>query len=78
LAESATITADLRGIEGQRVVAATSLHARGSQDRHATNREQHDAVMPVQFDDYELVEGRLTATLPPLSWTVFELATHQG
>jgi hypothetical protein len=55
------------------VVAATTLHATGSQDRHVTNRDQHDAVTPQRFDTYELVDGTLTATLPALSWTVFEL-----
>ncbi len=77
LTDSATIAADLRGVGAQRMVEATSLHARGSQDRHATNREQHDAVRPSGFDAYELVDGRLTATLPPLSWTVFEMAARR-
>jgi alpha-N-arabinofuranosidase len=73
LTESATFAADVRGIGGHRVVGATTLHARGSQDRHVSNREQHDAVTPEAFEAYELVDGQLTATLPPLSWTVFEL-----
>jgi alpha-N-arabinofuranosidase len=55
------------------MIGATSLHARGSQDRHVTNQDQHDAVTPEPFDAYELVDGQLTANLPPLSWTVFEL-----
>ena len=77
LAETATFTADVRGIGGRRVMGATTLHATGSQDRHVTNRDQHDAVIPQGFDTYELVEGQLTATLPALSWTVFELEASQ-
>jgi len=73
LTETATFAAELRGLGERRVVGATTMHARGSQDRHVTNREQHDAVTPQGFDAYELVDGQLTATLPPLSWTVFEL-----
>jgi hypothetical protein len=30
-------------------------------------------VTPEPFDAYELVDGQLTANLPPLSWTVFEV-----
>jgi alpha-N-arabinofuranosidase len=75
--ESATFAADARGIGGRRVVGATTMHARGSQDRHVTNREQHDAVAPQDFDAYELVDGQLTATLAPLSWTVFELEVSE-
>ena len=78
MTESATFTADLRGVAGERVIEATSLHARGDQDRHATNRERHDAVGPEPFDAYDLVDGQLTATLPPLSWTVFELAARRA
>ena len=74
MAEDAILTADLRGLGSLRVVEATSLYPRGSQDRHATNRDRHDAVEPERFDSFELADGKLTATLPPLSWTVFELA----
>ncbi len=78
MTDSATFTADLRGVAGERVIEATSLHARGDQDRHATNRERHDAVGPEPFDAYDLVDGQLTATLPPLSWTVFEMAARRA
>jgi hypothetical protein len=30
-------------------------------------------VIPRPFDAYALSDGRLTATLPPLSWTVFDI-----
>jgi alpha-L-arabinofuranosidase len=43
------------------------------QDRHTTNLEVHDAVTPQTFAAYELADGRLSATLPPLSWSVFEI-----
>lgn len=77
LSESARLEVDLRGIGGSAVLAATTLHARDGQDRHVTNRAQHDAVRPVAFDDHSVADGRLTATLPPLSWTVFELAADR-
>ena len=73
LSESATFIADVRGIGGRRVAGATTLHARGSQDRHVTNLERHDAVTPQVFDACELIDEQLRATLPLLSWTVFEL-----
>ena len=52
---------------------ASILHAVDGQDRLTTNLEVHDAVTPQTFAAYELTEGRLSATLPPLSWTVFEI-----
>ena len=79
LNESATLEVDLRGIGGRRVLGATTLHAGDGQDRHTTNTTQHDAVVPARFDDHAVRDGRLTATLPALSWTVFELdARREG
>ncbi|GAA1849018.1 alpha-N-arabinofuranosidase [Microlunatus capsulatus] len=78
LTESATLDVDLRGLGSTRVLAATTLHARGDQDRHTTNLEDHGAVAPVAFDDHAVDAGRLTATLPALSWTVFELDAARG
>ena len=77
LTETARLEVDLRGIGGTSVLAATTLHAGAGQDRHATNAVQHDAVVPVRFDDHTVRGGRLTATLPALSWTVFELHTSR-
>jgi alpha-N-arabinofuranosidase len=77
LTEPASLEVDLRGIGGSAVVAATTLHARGGQDRHATNLEAHDAVVPTSFTDHAVRDGELTATLPALSWTVFELDAHR-
>ena len=77
--ESASLEVNLRGIGGTAVVGSTTLHARNDQDRHTTNLEQHDAVVPVRFDDHTVDNGQLTATLPALSWTVFEIdARRQG
>jgi alpha-N-arabinofuranosidase len=79
LSETATLEVDLRGIGGSAVRAATTLHAGDGQDRHATNTTEHDAVVPTRFDDHAVRDGQLTATLPALSWTVFELdARREG
>ena len=77
LTETARLEVDLRGIGGTSVLAATTLHAGAGQDRHATNVVQHDAVVPVRFDDHTVRDGRLTARLPALSWTVLELHTSR-
>jgi alpha-N-arabinofuranosidase len=71
LTETATLEADLRGVGATAVVEASTLHAGGDQDRHATNRVSHDAVAPRRFDDYVLDGGQLKVNLPALSWTVF-------
>lgn len=73
LSDSSRLEVDLRGVRGQRVVAATTLHAGDQQDRNTTNLERHDAVVPTTFDDFVLDDGHLTANLPALSWTVFEV-----
>ena len=77
LTDAATLEVDLRGIGGTAVRAASTLHAGASQDRHTTNLERHEAVIPVRFDDHAVRDGRLTATLPALSWTVFEVDARQ-
>jgi alpha-N-arabinofuranosidase len=79
LEESAQLEVDLRGIGGTAVLGATTLHARDGQDLHTTNLEQHDAVVPIRFDDHAVRDGQLTATVPALSWTVFEIdARREG
>jgi alpha-N-arabinofuranosidase len=77
LTETATLEVDLRGIDGTGVAAASTLHAGSGQDRHTTNREVHDAVTPIVFDAYRVEGGMLTAQLPPLSWTVFEVTARR-
>ena len=47
LTETATLEVDLRGIGGSACCGATTLHAATGQDRHTTNHEQHDAVVPI-------------------------------
>jgi alpha-L-arabinofuranosidase len=78
LDEAATVEIDLRGIGGAAVASASTLHAGSGQDRHTTNLDAHDAVTPHPLDAYTLADGSLTAQLPPLSWTVFELQVRRG
>ena len=73
LTEPAALSADLRGVRAKRVRASHTLHAQPGQDRHSSNGVSHDAVTPRSFDSYALGDGRLTANLPPLSWTVFDI-----
>jgi alpha-L-arabinofuranosidase len=77
LDETATLEIDLRGVGGTAVLTATTLHARDGQDRHVTNLERHEAVRPTKFDAHQVTDGTLNATLPPLSWTVFEIAAKR-
>jgi alpha-N-arabinofuranosidase len=76
LTESVELSVDLRSMRTARVLGSSTLHARADQDRHASNGVTHDAVVPAPFDAYTLSDGQLTATLPPLSWTVFEISTR--
>jgi alpha-N-arabinofuranosidase len=78
LTDTGGLEVDLRGIGGTAVLSATTLHATSDQDRHTTNLERHDAVAPIPFDAHLLSDGRLTAQLPPLSWTVFEVEARRG
>jgi len=78
LTEPATLEVDARGLGVTGVLTASSLCAAESQDRHTTNRDGHDAVRPVPFTNHALTDGTLRATLPALSWTVFELEATRG
>jgi alpha-N-arabinofuranosidase len=78
LTESSTLEVDLRGVGATAVVEASTLHAGGGQDRHATNRVSHDAVAPRRFEDYVLEGGQLKVNLPALSWTVFSFEASRG
>jgi alpha-N-arabinofuranosidase len=78
LTESSTLEVDLRGVGATAVVEASTLHADGDQDRHATNRVSHDAVAPRRFEDYVLEGGQLKVNLPALSWTVFSFEASRG
>lgn len=75
LTDSARLDVDLRGIGGTSVLGATTLHAAEGHDRHTSNAIRHDAVVPVRFHDHSVRAGQLTANLPTLSWTVFEIST---
>ncbi|MCW2802609.1 MAG: abfA [Propionibacteriaceae bacterium] len=78
LEESSVLEVDLRGLGATAVREASTLHAGSNQDRHTTNLEDHSAVAPRPFTDHVLDSGRLKASLPPLSWTVFEFDCLRG
>jgi alpha-N-arabinofuranosidase len=78
LDETASLEIDLRGVGGTAVASATTLHAGDGQDRSTTNLERHDSVTPTAFDAYAVSDGTVTAQLPPLSWTVFEVEARRG
>ena len=78
LEEVASLEVDLRGIGGSALLAATTLHAGDGQDRNSTNRDNHGAVVPGVLKDARLDDATLTAQLPPLSWTVFEVEARRG
>jgi alpha-L-arabinofuranosidase len=64
---------DLRGVAGYGVVEHLVLE---HPDPLATNTvAQPNAIVPHAHGDAQLVQGRLTATLPSLSWNVIRLAT---
>jgi alpha-N-arabinofuranosidase len=73
LTEQAMLSVDLRGVHATNVRTSRTLHAQAGQDRHTSNGVSHDAVIPRPFSAYALANARLTATLPPLSWTIFDL-----
>jgi alpha-N-arabinofuranosidase len=73
LTEPTGLSVDVRGVRATRVRASNTLHAQPGQDRHSSNGVSHDAVTPQPFDAHAFSDGRLTATLPPLSWTVFDI-----
>jgi alpha-N-arabinofuranosidase len=57
-------------------VRAVSIHAPEDGDRFSTNTEANqDAVVPVPLDSVLIDGSTLTATLPPLSWTVVRVST---
>lgn len=75
LEESNDLTIDLRGLGDLRVTNAETLTIPEAGDRHTANLETApDAVRMVPLAAAEIVEGAVRATLPPLSWSVIELA----
>lgn len=70
--EPVTVDVDLRGLRADRVASCLTLH---DEDVYAANtRERPDRVVPRENTDVRLEDGRLTAVLPPVSWTVLKLA----
>ncbi len=70
--ESLALDGDMRGVAGYRVVEHLVLE---HPDPLAENTiEQPDTVVPHTRGDAQLADGRLTATLPRLSWNVIRLA----
>ncbi|WP_067965054.1 arabinosylfuranosidase ArfA [Nocardiopsis trehalosi] len=68
-----TLDIDLRGLDAERVTECLTL---SDDDVYATNTaEDPDRVRPRPNKDTTLSGGRLTAVLPPVSWTVIRLAT---
>ena len=75
LDEDSDLTIDLHGLSGLRVVNAETLTIPEGGDRHTANLETtQDAVHMVPLAGAEVVDGAVRATLPPLSWSVIELA----
>ncbi|GAA4888454.1 alpha-N-arabinofuranosidase [Streptomonospora salina] len=69
--EPVTVDIDLRGLRPDRVASCLTLH---DDDVYAANsRERPDRVVPRDNTDVRLEDGRLTAVLPPVSWTVLKL-----
>jgi alpha-N-arabinofuranosidase len=69
---SLRLEGDLRGVAGYRLVEHLILEHPDSTARNTIERP--DEVVPHAGGASELVEGRLTSTLPRLSWNVIRLA----
>jgi alpha-N-arabinofuranosidase len=74
LTETAQLEVDCRGLPVGRLTAATVLSAPAGAAPDLTNRDRHDAIVPHPLQGAEIDQQILRADLPPLSWTVFELA----
>ncbi|MFC4560909.1 alpha-N-arabinofuranosidase [Nocardiopsis mangrovi] len=70
--EQVSLDIDLRGLEARGVADCRTL---SDDDAYAANTaEAPDRVVPRPNKDIRLQDGRLTAVLPPVSWTVIRLA----
>lgn len=67
---------DLRGVAGYKVVEHLVLEHADPLARNTVERP--DEVVPHTRGDARLADGRLTATLPRLSWNVIRLAKARG
>jgi alpha-L-arabinofuranosidase len=63
---------DMRGVTGYKVVEHIVLEHTDSKARNTAERPNE--VVPHAGGDCKLVDGRLIATLPKLSWNVIRLA----
>ncbi|GAA3749696.1 arabinosylfuranosidase ArfA [Salinactinospora qingdaonensis] len=71
--ETVQFDVDTRALGAQRVTACRTL---SDPDPYVRNTAaEPDRVAPRSRDDAELADGRLRLSLPPVSWTVIELAT---
>ncbi|GAB3605296.1 alpha-L-arabinofuranosidase C-terminal domain-containing protein [Conyzicola nivalis] len=69
-----SITVDLP-VAATAVSDALSIHAPEGGSRFSANTlADPDTVVPVPLDSVALVDGRLTAELPPLSWSIVRIA----
>ena len=66
-----TLDVDLRGFPGLRVAEALTL----SNPDHTWSATADDAtsVLPQANESAKAVDGRVSATLPPVSWTMLRL-----
>ncbi len=76
--ETAQLEVDCRGLPVGRLSAATVLRAPDGARTDLTNAARHDAIVPIPFHDATFDQQNLRAALPPLSWTVFELARPEA
>jgi alpha-N-arabinofuranosidase len=72
--EPVEVTIDTSRTPVTGVLEALSLH---DDNRLAVNTAEHpDRVVPKSNDSVRLDSGRLTVTLPPISWTALSLSTR--
>ena len=69
--EDLELTADVRAFPGYRIAGASTLAT--SDLRAANTAEDPEAVRPRENTRVRLADGRLEASLPPVSWNVLRL-----
>jgi len=76
--DTAQLEVDCRGLPVGRLVGATVLRAPGDAAPDLTNHHRHDAIVPQPLRGAGFDQQILRADLPPLSWTVLELARTEA